>query len=145
MLLEKRGDSLSFGKRISRLKLLISLNGIFQPGWKSRVPLSSGSSLVLWGTQNKQETLVLELSKVLKPIDNTPCVVTGDLKKILYHYEKWEGKEQSENIMSNFRDALDYCSLNDLGMRSNQFTWSNKHEDDTFTKEILDRAVANLS
>lgn len=33
--------------------------------------------------------------------------------------------------------------LFDLGCRGNRFTWSNKHSDDTFTKERLDMVVAN--
>lgn len=47
--------------------------------------------------------------------------------------------------MVNFRDALDFCSLNNLDCRENKFTWSNKHEDSTFIKERLDRVVANQS
>ncbi|KAF5466912.1 hypothetical protein F2P56_016794 [Juglans regia] len=44
--------------------------------------------------------------------------------------------------MERFRSALEKGNLSDLGWRGNKFTWSNKHEDDTFTKERLDRAVA---
>ncbi|KAF5454971.1 hypothetical protein F2P56_024596 [Juglans regia] len=40
--------------------------------------------------------------------------------------------------------ALEKGNLSDLGWRGNKFTWSNKHEDDTFTKERSDR-VANPS
>lgn len=67
------------------------------------------------------------LLKTLKPTDNTPWVVMGDFNEI-FHHEKWVGKERSENLMTNFRDSLAYCGLNDLCMRGSQFTWSNKHE-----------------
>ncbi|XP_042968657.1 uncharacterized protein LOC122301395 [Carya illinoinensis] len=42
-----------------------------------------------------------------------------------------------------FREALDQCQLYDLGFRGDMYTWSDKHEDDTYTKERLDRVVAN--
>lgn len=45
--------------------------------------------------------------------------------------------------MANFRDALEGCELVDIGHRGEFFTWSNKHSDDTFTKERLDRSVVN--
>lgn len=72
-------------------------------------------------------------------------MIIGDFNEIFYHHEKWGDKDWSENLMSNLRDAVDHYDLNDLGMRDNQFTWSNKHKDDTFTKKRLDRVVANLS
>lgn len=31
----------------------------------------------------------------------------------------------------------------DLGWKGKMFTWNNRHEDGTFTKERLDRVVAN--
>ncbi|XP_042965938.1 uncharacterized protein LOC122299618 [Carya illinoinensis] len=46
--------------------------------------------------------------------------------------------------MRRFREALEEGGLFDLGWKGDKYTWSNKHEDDTFTKERLDRAVANL-
>lgn len=52
------------------------------------------------------------------------------------------GEVRNEKKMANFRDALKFYSLNDLGCRGNQFTWSNKYEDSTFTNEQLDRMVA---
>lgn len=71
-------------------------------------------------------------------------MVIRDFNEVLFHNEKWGGKECSERQMASFREALEYCSLTDLGLRMNQFTWSNKHEDATFIKERLDRAVGNI-
>lgn len=85
------------------------------------------------------------LLKELKPPNNTPWVVIRDFNEILFHHEKWGAKDQSENLMTNFTNTLVQCGLTDLGMRGNQFTWSNKHADNTFTKEKLDRVVANFS
>lgn len=44
--------------------------------------------------------------------------------------------------MLNFRDALERCSLSDLGHVGDPLMWSNKHDDATFIKERLDRAIA---
>ncbi|XP_042984774.1 uncharacterized protein LOC122313665 [Carya illinoinensis] len=45
--------------------------------------------------------------------------------------------------MAHFREALDVSELYDIGWCGDKFTWSNRHSDETFTKECLDRAVAN--
>lgn len=46
--------------------------------------------------------------------------------------------------MGSFRKALEDNQLHDLGYNGDNFTWSNKQGDGRFTKERLDRAVANL-
>ncbi|KAF5481359.1 hypothetical protein F2P56_002016 [Juglans regia] len=46
--------------------------------------------------------------------------------------------------MGRFREALEMGGLFDLGWKGDKYTWSNKHGDETFTKERLDRAVANI-
>lgn len=45
--------------------------------------------------------------------------------------------------MSNFRKTLENCGLCDLGHQGDFFTWSNCHEDITFTKERLDQALVS--
>jgi hypothetical protein len=45
--------------------------------------------------------------------------------------------------MGLFRNVLEDCGLSDLGFNGSKFTWSNGHQDGTFMKERLDRAVAN--
>jgi hypothetical protein len=47
--------------------------------------------------------------------------------------------------MEVFRDTLEDCNLCDLGYVGARFTWCNNHEDASFTKERLDRAVATPS
>ncbi|GLT53432.1 hypothetical protein SLA2020_267020 [Shorea laevis] len=47
--------------------------------------------------------------------------------------------------MEDFRVVLDECQFSDLGFNGSKFTWCNYREDSSFTKERLDRAVANLS
>ncbi|XP_035545078.1 uncharacterized protein LOC118348178 [Juglans regia] len=45
--------------------------------------------------------------------------------------------------MEGFREVLAKRNLNDLGWKCEKFTWSNRHGDESSTKERLDRAVAN--
>lgn len=72
-----------------------------------------------------------------------PWLCVGDFNEILTHSEKCGGALHPTNQMNAFRDVLDVCQLSDLGFMGSKFTWCNIHEDDTFTKERLDRAVAN--
>lgn len=46
--------------------------------------------------------------------------------------------------MQKFRHALEVNGLYDLGWRGQKFTWANWHEDENFTKERLDRVIANI-
>ncbi|XP_040994822.1 uncharacterized protein LOC121241185 [Juglans microcarpa x Juglans regia] len=45
--------------------------------------------------------------------------------------------------MMMFREALEANNLFDMGCVRNSFTWSIGHDDHTFTKERIDRYVAN--
>ncbi|KAF5466697.1 hypothetical protein F2P56_016602 [Juglans regia] len=45
--------------------------------------------------------------------------------------------------MAQFKEVLEESELHDVGWHGDKFTWSNRHVDETFTKEILDRAVTN--
>lgn len=45
--------------------------------------------------------------------------------------------------MRSFREVLECCHLYDLGCKENWFTWCNRHGDETFIKERLDRMVTN--
>jgi hypothetical protein len=45
--------------------------------------------------------------------------------------------------MEDFRLALEYCSLSDMGYKGAKFTWNNKQSDGGFIKERLDRVLGN--
>ncbi|XP_042974677.1 uncharacterized protein LOC122306311 [Carya illinoinensis] len=53
------------------------------------------------------------------------------------------GRQRAENQMEVFREALVKNELFDLGWVGDKYTWSNKHEDNSFTNERLDRMVVN--
>lgn len=63
----------------------------------------------------------------------------GDFNEILHSSKKMGGRSKSEKQMQGFQEALVNGNLIDLGHSGDFFTWSNKQEDDTFTKERLDR------
>lgn len=69
--------------------------------------------------------------------------VMGDFKEILYQAEKVGGRQRNKALMSNFRLTMEVCKLKDHGEIGENFTWSNKHGNSSFTKERLDRAIAN--
>lgn len=74
------------------------------------------------------------LLQELKPREGTPWLVMGDFNEVLLHHEKVGGRSRREKQMHNFREALVTCNPFDLGHKGDLFTWSNKHEDKTFTK-----------
>jgi hypothetical protein len=46
--------------------------------------------------------------------------------------------------MDRFREALEFCELDDLGFNGDTFTWrNNSHSAENYIKERLDRAVAS--
>jgi hypothetical protein len=45
--------------------------------------------------------------------------------------------------MKNFKSTLEHCQLSDLGFSGPNFTWCNQWDGPHFTKERLDRVVAN--
>lgn len=51
---------------------------------------------------------------------------------------------RKDYLMANFIDVLGKGDLYDIGQKGEKFTWSNRHCDETFTKERLDKAMANI-
>lgn len=67
----------------------------------------------------------------------------GDFNEILTQDEKKDGRRIPSKHMTKFREALEMNGLMDVGRTCQKYIWSNQHQDDTFTKEILDRAIVN--
>lgn len=69
-------------------------------------------------------------------------LVVGDFKEILFFHEKG-GRQRFERQMCHFWEALDSCNLHDMKISSDGYTWSNRHETITYTKERPNRSMAN--
>lgn len=69
---------------------------------------------------------------------------SGDFNEILFNCDKEGGPAKPEAAMANFRQALEDCELHDVGFVGDPYTWWNNHHDvRSYTRERLDRAVAN--
>jgi hypothetical protein len=84
-----------------------------------------------------------ELLKFLSTCHPVPWLCAGDFNEVVTQEEKEGSNLRKESQMTGFREALEACRLGDLGFSGSPFTWSNRRSDGTFTKERLDRAVAN--
>nr|XP_051221192.1 uncharacterized protein LOC127339372 [Lolium perenne] len=85
------------------------------------------------------------LLKILHGQSNLPWVCMGDFNEILFADEKQGGQDRSQASMDKFGSALEFVSLDDLGFSGDPYTWRNNgHTVDTYIKERLDRAVANM-
>jgi exonuclease III len=80
----------------------------------------------------------------LKQFRPQPWVCIGDFNEILTQGEKTGAVLRKERQMDQFREALEGCNLHDLGFTGAPFTWNNGRHDESFVKERLDRAVANM-
>jgi exonuclease III len=76
--------------------------------------------------------------------ERLPWVCIGDFNEIFYSFEKQGGVPKPQAQMERFRNALNFCNLNDLGFEGDVFTWRNNNfRVDGYIRERLDRAVAN--
>jgi hypothetical protein len=83
------------------------------------------------------------LLKLLKSFLPLPWFSAGDFNEIVEQSEKEGAAIRRESQMVRFRKALEACDLDDLGFIGPKFTWYNHRMDGSFTKERLDRAVAD--
>lgn len=73
-----------------------------------------------------------------------PWLCLGDFNEVLFGNEKEGGLAKSQTCMDKFREALEICSLSDLGFTGDMFTWrNNNHNSAHYIRERLDRAVAD--
>jgi hypothetical protein len=86
-----------------------------------------------------------KMMHILHGHSNLPWMCFGDFKKILFASEKQGGQEKSQASMEKFRNALEFCELENLGFVGDPFTWRNhNHRAETYIKERHDWAVANF-
>ncbi|KAK2641420.1 hypothetical protein Ddye_023183 [Dipteronia dyeriana] len=67
----------------------------------------------------------------------------GDFNEILMDSEKSGGIQRPQNLMENFRSALNDCGLQDIGFVGSTFTWCNKRDGEDMIQERLDRVVCD--
>ncbi|KAL5538919.1 hypothetical protein UlMin_042378 [Ulmus minor] len=88
-----------------------------------------------------------DLLKRLGDSQSLPWLCGGDMNEILFDHEKRGGGGRALYLIRNFREALEYCNLADLGFRGPKFTWcrgnSNSPSNSTFVQERLDRMLGN--
>jgi hypothetical protein len=73
-----------------------------------------------------------------------PWLCIGDFNEIMFSFEKQGGLPRPQVCMDRFRNALNFCNLNDLGFEGDIFTWRNNNcRAKGYIRERLDRAVAN--
>jgi hypothetical protein len=70
---------------------------------------------------------------------------TSDFNEVVEASEKKGGARRPRFQMLDFQKALGHCHLSDMGFCGPKFMWSNRRGDYMFTKERLDRGVANNS
>ncbi|XP_042988623.1 uncharacterized protein LOC122316153 [Carya illinoinensis] len=86
-----------------------------------------------------------ELLKNLNPGTSMAWLCCGDFNEILDQSEKAGGCLRPYRQLESFREAIMDCSLNPIKTQGPKFTWANNRRDGNFTKEKLDRAMANLN
>lgn len=61
--------------------------------------------------------------RLLQNKGNDPWILGGDFNEILNDDEKKGGPRRCRNLLENFRQALDDCSLRDIQFIGDKFTW----------------------
>jgi hypothetical protein len=86
-----------------------------------------------------------KLIRTLSGQSDLPWLCMGDFNEILFSHEKEGGPARAPGCMDAFRQALEDANLADLGFVGDAFTWRNNwHVAGGYTRERLDRAVANV-
>ncbi|KAI4979941.1 hypothetical protein ZWY2020_016694 [Hordeum vulgare] len=86
------------------------------------------------------------LLRTLKQQSDKPWLCIGDFNEILHSWEKEGGAPKPQQQIDRFKEALEFCELDDLGFVGNVFTWRNhSHSMDKYVRERLDRVVATPS
>lgn len=83
------------------------------------------------------------LLRFLSSMAPEPWLCVGDFNEIVLLSEKSSSSYRSPCQMQAFKNALEDSHLSDLGYRGPRFTWCNGRYGEDFTRERLDRAVAN--
>ncbi|GMI81726.1 hypothetical protein HRI_001841900 [Hibiscus trionum] len=91
--------------------------------------------------QNRRQSW--NLLRLLNDSPSIPWLVIGDFNELLFSHEKRGGRLRSARQMDDFREALNECSLEDIGFQGQWFTWEWGRLQSNNIRERLDRGVAN--
>ena len=80
--------------------------------------------------------------KHLHTTSSLPWLVIGDFNKLMGMSEKEGGSSRQRQQMANFVEAVNWCSLRDIGFIGPKFTWLYERSDGSHIRERLDRALA---
>jgi len=83
------------------------------------------------------------LLRFLSRMEPIPWLCVGDFNEILVSSEKTTSSIRPYQQMRAFQSALEDCNLADLGFSGPKYTWCNGRYGEDFSRERLDRAVAN--
>jgi hypothetical protein len=84
-----------------------------------------------------------DMMKNICGLSQFPWLCIGDFNEVL-HADEHEGVgHHTHNQIQGFRDAVDVCSLIDLGYKGHFWTWEKKVAGGTFTRVRLDRALGS--
>lgn len=72
-----------------------------------------------------------------------PWIIIGDCNIMLHESEKQSRFPFNQSEANNFIELLHSLDLHDLGFTGYPFTWNNRRNDNDFTEQRLDRALAN--
>lgn len=72
-----------------------------------------------------------------------PWILIGDFNQFLFLNERTKWGIINFNNCNQMRECMNHCQLIDLGTSGLKFTWWKKIDRLNFTRERLDRAVAN--
>ncbi|KAF5465302.1 hypothetical protein F2P56_015322 [Juglans regia] len=86
-----------------------------------------------------------DLLKLIKLENQVAWLCCGDFNEITCLNEKSGGGTRPYRQMEKFREVIMECSLKQFLTRGSKFTWSNNRRGRDFTKEKLDRGLANPS
>ncbi|XP_042958050.1 uncharacterized protein LOC122293561 [Carya illinoinensis] len=84
-----------------------------------------------------------QLLEMLKPQSSVAWLCAGDFNEVLHQKEKQGASSRPYNQIEAFRQAVEICGLYDVHHLGQYFTWSNNRRGEDFTKERIDRAMAN--
>lgn len=76
-------------------------------------------------------------------MDPIPRMCVEDFNEILVSSEKTDSSIRPYQQMRAFQSALEDCNLYYLGFSGPKYTWCNVRYGEDFSREQLDRAVAN--